>query len=70
MADSRVEEWTISPLLADGLSFDSASGIIAGVYTGTPKVVQYRIEARNTYNAIQFPITIEYKGPFIASPPL
>ena len=68
MADSRVEEWTVTPALEDGLSFDSASGIIRGVYTGAPKVVPYWIEARNTYNSVQFSITIEYKGPFPASP--
>lgn len=68
MADSRVEEWTVTPSLEDGLSFDSASGIIRGVYTGAPKVVPYWIEARNTYNSVQFSITIEYKGAFPASP--
>ena len=61
MADSRVEEWTVTPSLEDGLSFDSASGIIRGVYTGAPKVVPYWIE-------VQFSITIEYKGAFPASP--
>ena len=64
-----MEEWKIMPPLEGGLSFDSASGLIAGMYTGAPKVTQYWIEARNKYNSVHFSITIEYKGPFSISPP-
>lgn len=59
-SDARV--YSISPDMTDGMKFDTETGVISGIYTGSAKSVIYTVTAEYKEEVTSTTITIDYKG--------
>ena len=55
-------EYSISPAMGNGLSFNTTSGTISGTYSGGVSRVTYQVTGTNGFGSISSSFTFNYKG--------
>ena len=54
--------YAISPVIGSGLSFNTTTGRISGVYTGGASRISYQVTGTNQLGSISTTIVLNYKG--------
>ena len=54
--------YSISPVIGNGLSFNTTSGAISGIYNGGVSRVSYQVTGTNRFGSISTTFTLNYKG--------
>ena len=61
LGNTIFDSYTISPALDSGLSLNTTSGLISGVYSGQAMNRMYQITGVNSFGMISESFTLEYK---------
>ena len=62
IGDTLFTSYSITPTVASGLSFNTTSGILSGIYTGAPSNVNYQVTGTNSLGSVSTSFTLAYKG--------
>ena len=55
-------EYSISPTIGSGLSFNTTSGRISGIYTGGVSRISYQVSGTNQFGSVSTSFVLNYKG--------
>ena len=61
LGNTVFESYTISPALDSGLTLNTTTGLISGIYTGQAMNCMYQITGTNSFGSISGSFTLEYK---------
>ena len=61
LGNTIFDSYTITPALDSGLSLNTTSGLISGVYSGQAMNRVYQITGTNSFGSISGSFTLEYK---------
>ena len=61
LGNTIFDSYTITPALDSGLSLNTTSGLISGVYSGQAMNRMYQITGTNSFGMISESFTLEYK---------
>ena len=61
LGNTIFDSYTISPALDSGLTLNTTSGLISGVYSGQAMNRVYQITGTNSFGSISDSFTLEYK---------
>ena len=61
LGNTIFDSYTITPALDSGLSLNTTSGLISGVYSGQVMNRMYQITGTNSFGSISGSFTLEYK---------
>lgn len=61
LGNTIFESYTISPALDSGLTLNTTSGLISGIYSGQAMNRVYQITGTNSFGSISDSFTLEYK---------
>ena len=61
LGNTIFDSYTITPALDSGLSLNTTSGLISGVYSGQAMNRVYQITGVNSFGSISESFTLEYK---------
>lgn len=61
LGNTIFDSYTITPALDSGLSLNTTSGLISGVYSGQAMNRVYQITGTNSFGSISESFTLEYK---------
>ena len=61
LGNTLFDSYTISPPLDSGLTLNTTTGVISGVYNGRAMNRVYQITGTNSFGSISYSFTLEYK---------